>query len=57
MNELRKVQKVGRNTLTVSIPVEFVKHLETSSGGQPHGHGGGRRDTEARSDGQKPEDE
>jgi len=32
MNELRKVQKVGRNTLAVSIPVEFVKNLEIHQG-------------------------
>jgi phosphate uptake regulator len=32
MNELRKIQKVSHNTLTVSIPSEYAKHLELHGG-------------------------
>jgi phosphate uptake regulator len=32
MNEMRKLQKVSRNTLTISIPREYVKHLKLNEG-------------------------
>ena len=32
MNEMRKLQQVSRNTLIVSIPREFVKHLKLNDG-------------------------
>ena len=32
MNEMRKIQKVSHNTLTVSIPSEYVKHLKLHGG-------------------------
>lgn len=32
MNEMRKLQQVSRNTLIVSIPREYVKHLKLSDG-------------------------
>jgi len=32
MNEQRRVQRVGRSTLTVSLPIQFVKDLEIHQG-------------------------